>query len=300
MSTVHGLPGKPGSPGSLGSIGSIGSIGSVGEQAIRATVKSRRWGSWYVAEHRFRVMRSYAGTVVVTAIGSPLIYLYAMGVGLATLVDGNLGPDAVNGVSYLAFVAPALLCSAAISVASEEFTYPILLGFKWNPVFYGMNAAPIQPGQIINGIVISVAIRMFVTCGIYYGFMLAFGAIPSPIGFLAIASSLLTGLGFGALLMGYTSTLIEDTGQLAMVMRFVVLPMTLFSGTFFPLAVLPPYLQWIGWISPLWHGTELSRVFAYGASEPIWLSVVHVLYLVALLALGWVWARRVAVRRLNK
>lgn len=279
---------------------SAGKPGALGAQTIRETARSRRWGSWYVAEHRFRVMRSYAQTVVMTAIGNPVIYLYAMGVGLATLVDGNLGEGAVNGVSYLAFVAPALLCSAAITVASEEFTYPILLGFKWNPIFYGMNAAPIQPGQIINGIVISVAVRMFVTCGIYYAFMLVFGAIPSPVGFLVVFASLLTGLGFGAVLMGYTSTLTEDTGQIAMVVRFVILPMTLFSGTFFPLTVLPGYLQWIGWISPLWHGTELSRVFAYGASEPIWLSVTHVLYLAVLLAVGWYWAGRVTVRRLNK
>ncbi|MET0955506.1 MAG: ABC transporter permease, partial [Cryobacterium sp.] len=111
------------------------------ERAIRATRNTRRWGSWYVAEHRFRVMRSYAQTVLVTAIGNPVIYLYAMGVGLATLVDGNLGADAVTGVGYLTFVAPALLCSAAISVASEEFTYPVMLGFKWNPIFYGMNAS---------------------------------------------------------------------------------------------------------------------------------------------------------------
>jgi ABC-type multidrug transport system permease subunit len=85
-----------------------------------------------------------------------------------------------------------------------------------------------------------------------------------------------------------------------MAVRFVILPMTLFSGTFFPLTVLPVPLQWIGWISPLWHGTQLSRVFAYGASEPIWLSVTHVLYLAALLAVGWLWARRVTARRLNK
>jgi len=261
--------------------------------------RSRRWGSWYVAEHRFRVMRSYAQTVIVTAVGNPIIYLYAMGVGLATLVDGNLGGTGVNGVSYLVFVAPALLASAAITVASEEFSYPIMLGFKWNPVFFGMNASSIQPGQIINGIVISVAVRMLVTCLIYYVFMLIFGAVPGALGFLTVPVALLTGLAFGALFMAYTATLKDDAGQLAMVMRFVILPMTLFSGTFFPLSVLPPYLQWIGWISPLWHGTELSRVFAYGLDEPLWLSVVHVLYLAAMLAVGWVLARRITVGRLN-
>ncbi|MBB5642226.1 lipooligosaccharide transport system permease protein [Cryobacterium roopkundense] len=269
------------------------------ESTTTVATRSRRWGSWYVAEHRFRVMRSYAQTVVVTAIGNPLIYLYAMGVGLATLVDGNLGGAGVNGVSYLVFVAPALLASAAIAVASEEFSYPIMLGFKWNPVFFGMNASSIQPGQIINGIVISVAVRMLVTCVIYYVFMLLFGAVPGPLGFLTVPVALLTGLAFGALFMAYTATLKDDTGQLAMVMRFIILPMTLFSGTFFPLDVLPPYLQWIGWISPLWHGTELSRVFAYGMPEPLWLSVVHVVYLTGLLALGWILARRITVGRLN-
>ncbi|TFC92108.1 MULTISPECIES: ABC transporter permease [Cryobacterium] len=274
--------------------------GSVGDRAIRSTRRTRRWGSWYVAEHRFLSLRAYAQTVVVTAIGNPVIYLYAMGVGLATLVDANLGADAVGGVSYLAFVAPALLCSAAIAVAGDEFTYPIMLGFKWNPVFFAMNAAPIQPGQIINGIVIAVAVRMFVTCGIFYGFMLLFGAVSAAAGFVSVFVAVLTGLGFGALLMAYTATLTEDTGQLAMVMRFIVLPMTLFSGTFFPLAVLPVWLQWIGWISPLWHGAELARVFSYGANEPVWLGMLHVLYLGALLALGWIWARRITARRLNK
>ena len=274
--------------------------GSVGDRAIRSTRLTRRWGSWYVAEQRFLSLRAYALTVVVTAIGNPIIYLYALGVGLATLVDGNLGTDAVGGVSYLAFVAPALLCSAAIAVATDEFAYPIMLGFKWNPVFFAMNAAPIRPGQIINGIVIAVAVRMFVTCGVFYAFMLLFGAVPSAAGFLAVFVALLTGLGFGAVLMAYTATLTEDTGQLAMVMRFVILPMTLFSGTFFPLDVLPVWLQWIGWISPLWHGSELARVFTYGLSEPLWLSVLHVLYLAVLLAVGWALARRITARRLNK
>jgi len=269
-------------------------------RAVEAGRKPRTWGAWYVAEHRFRVMRSYTGTVIVAGIGSPLVYLYALGVGLATIVDANLGAGAVEGVSYLVFVAPALLASAAITVASEEFTYPIMLGYKWNPTFTGMHASPLQPTQIVDGVVISVAIRMLVNLVLFFALMLVFGASPSPLGALAILAGVLGGLAFGTVIMAYTSTLEEDTGQLAMVMRFVVLPMTLFSGTFFPLSVFPIWLQWIGWVSPLWHSTELARVFTYGAEEPIWLSVVHVAYLVALAAAGWVWARRIAMRRLRK
>ncbi|MHA6693923.1 ABC transporter permease [Homoserinimonas sp. A520] len=259
--------------------------------------KPRRFGAWYVAEHRFRNMRAYTQTIVATSIGNPLLYLYALGVGLATLVDPGLG---TGEVSYLTFVAPALLASAAVTVATEEFTYPVMLGFKWNPVFFGMNAAPIAPRQIIDGIVISVTVRMVVTMVIFYAFMLLFGAVPSTLGVVTILTATLTGLGAGALIMAYATTIVEDKGQFAMLMRFVVLPMTLFSGTFFPLEALPVYLHWIGWISPLWHGAELSRVFAYGMAEPIWLTVIHIGYLTALFVWGWVAARRITARRLNK
>lgn len=268
-------------------------------RALEAGRRPRRWGAWYVALHRLRVMRSYTGTVVVAGIGNPLIYLYALGVGLATIVDANVGGDAVDGVSYLVFVAPALLASAAITVASEEFTYPIMLGYKWNPTFTGMTASPLRPVQVVDGIVLSVAMRMLVNLVLFFALILVFGATSSPTAFLMIGAGLLGGLAFGTVLMGYTSTLQEDTGQLAMVMRFVVLPMTLFSGTFFPLSVFPIWLQWIGWVSPLWHSTELARVFSYAHAEPIWLTVVHVGYLLALMLGGWAWARRIAVRRLG-
>lgn len=274
-----------------------GTVRSDTARAMAAGVKPRRWGAWYVALHRFRVMKSYTGTVVVAGIGSPLIYLYALGVGLATIVDA--GSEGVGGVSYLVFVAPALLASAAITVASEEFTYPIMLGYKWNPTFTGMSASPLRPTQIADGVIISVAIRMIVNLVLFFALILVFGAAPSPAAFLMIVAGLLGGLAFGTVLMGYTSTLEEDTGQLAMVMRFVVLPMTLFSGTFFPLSTFPIWLQPIGWISPLWHSTELARVFSYGYAEPIWLTIVHLAYLVGLIVIGWVWSRRIAVRRLG-
>ncbi|ANF32814.1 ABC transporter [Leifsonia xyli] len=268
--------------------------------ALAAATRPRRFGAWYVAEHRFRVMRSYLQTVLVTGFGNPLLYLLAMGLGLGSLVSANLGPNAVDGVSYLAFVAPALLCTAAVTVASEEFTYPVLLGFKWNPTFFGINASPIAPGQIIDGIVISVIARLLGTSVIYFAFTVLFGAILSPWGWVSILVGTLGGLAFGTPIMAYVATIEQDSGQVAMLMRFVLLPMSLFSGTFFPLSSMPPFLQWVGWISPLWHSTELSRVFTYGMDEPLWLSVVHVVYLVALAVPFWLWSRRIAAKRLNK
>ena len=268
------------------------------QAAIAAAARPRRWGFWYVAEHRFRVMRSYTGTVVVAGIGSPLLYLYALGVGLATIVDAS--GTTIGGVSYLVFVAPALLASAGITAATEEFSYPVFLGYKWNPTFTGIHSSPITPHQIVDGVIVSVVVRLTVNMVLFYLLMLVFGAVPSATGFLAILAGLLGGLAFGKILMSYTSTLEDDTGQIAMVMRFIVLPMTLFSGTFFPLAQFPLWLQWIGWISPLWHSTELARVATYGYAEPVWLTAVHVLVLVGLAMLGWVLSRRIAVRRLEK
>ena len=132
-------------------------------RALAAGRKPRRWGAWYVAEHRFRVMKSYTGTVVVAGIGNPLLYLYALGVGLATIVDGNVGADAVDGVSYLVFVAPALLASAAITVASEEFTYPDHARLQVESDLLGHERRRrSRPTQIVDGVIISVAVRMLV------------------------------------------------------------------------------------------------------------------------------------------
>ena len=273
------------------------------ELALAGGAKPRRFGSWYVAEARLRTMRGYLQTMIATGIGTPVVYLYALGVGLATLVDANLGSDGSGSgdqVSYLIFVAPALLCSAALTTATEEFSYPIMLGFKWNPTFFAMNAAPMRGGQIIDGVTIAVIVRLVAQSIVYYLFMLLFGAVPGPYGWLVIVVGVVTGMAFGTMLMAYATRLEEDKGQFQYIMRFGVIPMTLFSGTFFPLAALPVWLHWIGWISPLWHGVELSRVLSYGYEEPAWLTAVHVAYLVVLVVVGWWLARRLAVRRLNK
>lgn len=269
-----------------------------GRATLSPRLKSRRWGSWYVAEHRIRGMRSYAQTLIATSIGNPLIYLFALGIGLATLVDRGAGQ--VDGVSYLIFVSPALLGLAAVTVAAEEFTYPMLMGFKFNPIFFAMNAAPISGAQIVNGIYISVIARMLPTALLYFVVMLLFGAVPLVTGILIVPIALLAAMSIGIVISSYTATIENDTSQMALIMRFGITPILLFSGTFFPLTQLPIWLQWIGWISPLWHGTQLGRVVSYGMSEPLWLSAVHILYPLALVVVFWRLTQRVVTRRLNK
>jgi lipooligosaccharide transport system permease protein len=279
---------------------SVHETASAAASPVIDPAKIRRLGALYVFEHEVRVMRNYRSSLIATAIGTPFIYLFAFGIGLGTLVSANLGDNAVDGVSYLTFVAPALICMSVVGIAAMEFTYPIMLGFKWNPIYVGMNAAPLSGRQIIDGVILFVLLRMGIPAVIYYIVMWLFGAAPGALGAGVILTALLAGLAFGTPLMAYSASVTEDRGQFAIVMRVVVLPLSLFSGTMFPLEQLPVALQWIGWISPIWHGTELGRQFSYGATEPIWLTVIHVVYLVALAVIGWRVAVRIATKRLDK
>jgi lipooligosaccharide transport system permease protein len=261
--------------------------------------RARRFGSWYYAEHVLRAMNSYRWTLLASSVGTPVMYLFAMGVGLATLVDQN-SAGAFGGVSYLAFLAPALLASATIMTAATEFTYPVMDGFKWRRVYYGPHASPLSTDQIVHGHIIAITARLTATTLIYFLIVAAFGASPSATGVVAVPVAVLSGLAFGLPLMAYSAGIEEDRGQFALVMRFLVTPLFLFSGTFFPLDTLPLFLRWIGWISPLWHGTELGRALTYGYDIPPGLAVVHVLFLVVLAVVGLRRARTVYARRLGR
>ncbi|MBD8043193.1 ABC transporter permease [Arthrobacter sp. Sa2BUA2] len=250
-------------------------------------------------------MRGYGWTVLVTAIGTPLVYLFGMGVGLASLVDTgtNAAFDAGDGtsVSYLLFVGPALLATAAIMVSSEENTYTVMSGFKWRRTYYGPNASPLSSAQLVDGHVLGLGTRLLITCGAYFGFLLLFGAVGNPAtAWLMVLTAILGGLAFGLPLMAYSASITEDRGQFAMVQRFIVMPLFLFSGTFFPLDTLPLVIRWIGWISPLWHASELGRMVSYGLAEPVVLTVAHVAYLLLLAVGGWLLTRRNFTRRLGK
>ncbi|MCO7202942.1 ABC transporter permease [Microbacterium sp. CnD16-F] len=276
-------------------------------EALEWGRKPRRHGSWYVTEHMVRAMRAYGWTIVVGALGQPVLYLLGLAAGLAALIQAPIDDRGVQ-VDYLVFVAPALLVTAAISVASEEMTYPVMAGFKWRRYFFGFNASALSSPQIANGVVIGAAARMAFAVAAYYLFIWLLGAlgfgwttVPHPeTGWLAIPAGLLAGLAFGIPLMAYAGSIEDDKGQFALVQRFIFMPMFLFSGTFYPLEALPGWLQWIGWVSPLWHGAELGRLATYGAAVPPVLIAVHLAYLVVLAGVGYLWGRKVFVERLAK
>lgn len=263
-----------------------------------AAAKARRWGSFYYAEHVLRVMRGYGVSILLYSVGQPVAYLFAMGIGLATLVDANQAA-AFGGVSYLAFIAPALLVSAAVMTASGEFSYPVMAGFKWRRTYFGPHASPLAPQQIATGHIMAVTLRFLFQSAAYFVVVALFGASTSPWGWVSILVATLAGLAFGLPLMAYAAALVQDKGQFALVQRFIVTPLFLFSGTFFPLDSLPLAVRWIGWISPVWHGTELGRVFSYGYEENSLLTIVHVLFLLGCAGAGWVLTQRRFVARMG-
>src|SRR3546814_1076178 len=118
-------------------------------------------------------------TIVVGALGQPILYLLGLGLGLAALIQTDID-DGGRAVPYLVFIAPALLMTAAVAVASEEFSYPVMAGFKWRRYFYGFNASPLSSPQIANGVILGAAARIFVAVAAYYLFLWVFGAVPNP------------------------------------------------------------------------------------------------------------------------
>lgn len=274
------------------------SLDELRAEALQWGRKPRMFGTWYVTEHMVRAMRAYGWTIIVGALGQPILYLLGLAVGLAALIDAPIVENGVE-VSYLVFVAPALLMTAGISVASEEFSYPVMAGFKWRRYFFGFSASALSPGQIAGGVVAGASARIIFVVVAYYAFLWIFGAVPDPAtGWLTIPIGLLAGLAFGIPYMAYAASITEDKGQIALVQRFIFMPMFLFSGTFYPLATLPLWLQWIGWVSPLWHATELGRIVTYGKPAEPFMIVVHVGYLLVLSIGGYLVGRRLFGRRL--
>ena len=262
--------------------------------------RGRKFGAWYVAEYRLRQMTKWMSEILVVSFGNPIIYLLAIGIGVGSLVEANTGGEGINGVSYLTFLAPALLATASIQAAMDETSFPTLEGFVWNKSFYGMNSTQLGASQIVDGIMIAAFIRAVITSGAYLIVLWAFGAVtPESIPSLFLVASL-AGLSFGALMLAATSFVKEDDGFFAIVARFVVAPMFLFSGTFYPLEQMPIFLQWIGWISPLWHSTNLSRALSFGLDVPSWLLVVHVVFLLTSLVAAVIVAKRQFTVRLLK
>lgn len=233
-------------------------------------------------EHNLLVYRrTWRGTAFSTVL-TPVLFLSAMGLALGSLVPGVAR---FGGVSYLAFLAPGLLAAQAMQTTTIESTWPLLAGFKWVKSFEGAIATPQRPLDLAVGHLYWLAVRGGLVTGVFLLVMFAFGAVVSPLAVLAWPAAVLTGLAFGMPIAAFTAT--QRTENAFMILfRFIITPLYLFSGTFFPIEQLPEVIRPVAWLTPLYHGVALTRSLALAHDlDPVVLGF-HAAVLVVLAAGG--------------
>jgi lipooligosaccharide transport system permease protein len=222
--------------------------------------------------------RRWRGSVFSTVL-TPVLMLAAMGVGLGSLVDkaDAARRATLGGVSYLQFLAPGLLAAAAMQTAANEGIYPVMEGIKWRRTYYAMLATPLTATDVALGQLLWITVRIAMTSAVFVVAIIAFGAARSVNVALALPAAVLTGAAFAPPIAAFTASLQGPQG-LANLMRFGVIPLYLFSGTFFPVTQLPWVLRLVAYLTPLWHGVDLCRTIALGTAT--WGGMaIHVAYL---------------------
>jgi lipooligosaccharide transport system permease protein len=249
-----------------------------------------------VVEHHAYGFKPFWRSGVVGSIISPVLFLSAMGVGLGSIIDDNGHRAALGGVSYVAFVGSGLLAATAMQVATNESTFPVMAGIKWIRFFHATVATPVTVEALVAGQIVWTAIRLAAGSAIYLAILALFGGVHSALAILAVPAATLCGLAFAAPIAAFSSTQ-ENDQWFPVIFRVGIVPLFLFSGTFFPIAQLTPVLQTIARVTPLWHGVELTRGLVLGGLSAK-MALVHVAYLSTLAIGGWLVARRTFTTRM--
>jgi lipooligosaccharide transport system permease protein len=231
---------------------------------------------------------------VITSFLIPALYLTSMGVALGSLVDKH--SHGVSGVSYIAFLAPGLLAGTCMQIGTNDTMWPVMGAIKWMRTYLAMLASPLGIYDVLLGHLAWVAARISIVTTIYLAMMAAFGTVHSFWAILALPAGVLTGMAFGAPMAAFAATQEKDAAFSTMY-RFVVIPLFLFSGTFFPISQLPRLLQYVAYATPLFHGVALCRDLTLGQGH-VWVDLGHAAYLVAWVGIGYALGRRTFKKRL--
>ncbi|MGO8874737.1 MAG: ABC transporter permease [Acidimicrobiales bacterium] len=261
-----------------------------------------RPGAWRVYGYMLlRYKRTWRGTLT-TSFLYPLLYLLAMGLGLGHLVDqhlastGSSGLARLGGETYAQFIAPGVLAATAMQMGYNESTYPVMHGIKWDRVYFAMIATPIAVRSVQLGHLGWIATRLATAAAIFLGVIAVFGDVRSLWAILALPATVVTGLAFAAPMTAFSAKQ-ENDNAFSLVYRMAVIPLFLFSGTFFPLSQLPAWLQVLARLTPLYHGVALCRGLVLG-NLGLADGLAHAGYLLALVVAGVAWGRRTYLRRL--
>ena len=233
--------------------------------------------------------RTWRGGVISSFV-SPFFYVVGMGVLLGGFVPGD--PARLEGAtSYLDFVVPGLVAAQAMQIAVGETTYPVMGAIKWHKSYHAQLATPLGVRDIVNAHLGFVAFRIASACAVFLLVLAPFGVFASWWGpILAWFVLLLLGMAFATIIYGISARMHSEEG-FGLIFRLGVIPLMLFSGSFFPIANLGPVLEVVAWFTPLWHGVDLTRMLCLDTVD-LPLALVHLAVLACLTAFGWLWAIR--------
>lgn len=234
-----------------------------------------------VVERGLRATRSGNWVIVLSGFFEPVFYLLAMGYGLGTFV-GDVTMASGETISYAAFVAPALLAVSAMNGAVYDSTWNVFFKMHFGKIYDAMLATSIGPLDVALGEISYALLRGGVYALGFLSVMQVMGLNLAWTAFLSLPALLLIAFGFASVGMAVTSYM--KTFQQMDWINFVMLPMFLFSATFYPLSIYPEAVQWFIKALPLWHGVELVRGLTTGELSPAMWG--HVAYFIGMVVLG--------------
>lgn len=251
----------------------------------------REFGYWM---RRYR--RIWRGSVVISVV-NPLLFLAALGGGLGKLVDAHHSGH-LAGTPYLDFLAPGLLAASAMQNAFVEGAFPVFQSARAQGNYPAAAATAMRTGDILAGHLLFVVFRILTSGALFLAVTVAFGVTGPGRALLTLGPVLLTGTAFAMPLVAWAIT-VERPSRINGVYRFVLMPLYMFSGTFFPASQLPGALRTVAACTPLYQGVELTRHIALGTAGAA-ATAVHTGYLLVFTLTGIVLARRGYTRRLHR
>jgi lipooligosaccharide transport system permease protein len=231
--------------------------------------------------------RSSNWVVVLSGFLEPVLYLLSLGIGLGAVI-GTVPSGSGAEITYAAYIAPALLAVSAMNGAIMDSTWNVFFKMHFSKLYQGMVSTSLGPFDVALGEIALALLRGALYALGFLVIMQALGLNLAWTALLALPAILLIAAGFASVGMAVTS-FVKTFQQMEWV-QFFLLPMFLFSATFYPITVYPPAIQVLVQVFPLYHGVELVRGLTTGVLDPAML--LHALYYVVMVALGVVFTTR--------
>lgn len=251
-----------------------------------------------IVERNLAMFRHIWKSNLLASLLQPMLYLLAMGVGVGALVNRNEGStQLLDGLPYVSFVAPGLLATTAMMVAAGESLWPVYDGVAWGRHYDAISATPIEPRDIAAAHAVWMLFRTGIGAATVAMAMVLFPDVRSWGLIAAVPAAMLGGVAFAMPLATWAITRKQEV-SFPVIMRFIIIPLFLFGGAFFPVSQLPIGLRYLGYCTPLWHCVELCRSFVSGTSMTVLAALGHVAVLAAWALVGGVAMARAAKRRL--